>query len=742
MSGTRPRPSPTSTAIRLPSTTSTASTSSPGTSSRAFRRHRTTSGRSACSACSPMTPKTTTSSLSRSSGRWTTTTLDARLATRRTGSRRTSCPVRCARPSARSSSPAPPAGPAARSMSTTRCSSTSPDSRTSRTASPSSSIDQVRLLRDRIRYGDANTPHPVEQELRALWERDFVPTSAWFPADQAPGLAGPGLGPGPAQPPRRSRSGSSTAPPAMPCSTTSTATTGLSVIAIGGNKLSRGLTLEGLSVSYYLRASKTYDTLLQMGRWFGYRPGYEDLCRLYTTPALPKAYAEITAANDELRREFEEMAALDAKPEDFGLRVRASPAGLAVTAREQDAPRAKGQAQLLRRHPRNCHLRSAGLVRCAGTSRSWSDSSPGWTRPIPDTEAGSSVWTGVPAEEIVDGFLAEYVPTARRTRVGPAFIAKYIRLCQRVGELGSWTVRLVSSQPGEQRRRSARTRSASSSAHPINDTRPQESGTRIRRVLSPTDESTDLGPGPDGPRHGRDTQGRRRKARQERQPEEPEGSHWHATAAPAPPRPGASDAVPTDEPAVGRRARACPAGRDSRSASRSRNTPTETEYVVNEIWQQQAFDEPDERRGHRRMTITEQDWDAAGGRPARRTASPSAASIPDRRTTSSSPSGTRTAAACSPSGSARRQRASALRRLHALPRTRGLEMQFAAAGRRQQRAAGRAHRRRPAGGVQPAGQRHRLDRPGGNRARSKRCSPPPAGSSTGGACWRASRRRA
>lgn len=57
---------------------------------------------------------------------------------------------------------------------------------------------------------------------------------------------------------------------------------GISVIAIGGDKLSRGLTLEGLSVSYFLRASKMYDTLMQMGRWFGYRPGYVDLCRLFT----------------------------------------------------------------------------------------------------------------------------------------------------------------------------------------------------------------------------------------------------------------------------------------------------------------------------------------------------------------------------------------------------------------------------------------------------------------------------
>src|ERR1035438_4448439 len=61
---------------------------------------------------------------------------------------------------------------------------------------------------------------------------------------------------------------------------------GLKVIAIGGDKLARGLTLEGLCVSYFLRASRMYDTLMQMGRWFGYRPGYLDLCRLYTTPEL------------------------------------------------------------------------------------------------------------------------------------------------------------------------------------------------------------------------------------------------------------------------------------------------------------------------------------------------------------------------------------------------------------------------------------------------------------------------
>ena len=63
---------------------------------------------------------------------------------------------------------------------------------------------------------------------------------------------------------------------------------GLKVIAVGGDKLARGLTLEGLCVSYFVRTTKMYDTLMQMGRWFGYRPGYLDLCRLYTTAELVK----------------------------------------------------------------------------------------------------------------------------------------------------------------------------------------------------------------------------------------------------------------------------------------------------------------------------------------------------------------------------------------------------------------------------------------------------------------------
>ncbi len=108
--------------------------------------------------------------------------------------------------------------------------------------------------------------------------------------------------------------------------------TGLNVIAIGGDKLSRGLTLEGLTVSYFLRASRMYDTLMQMGRWFGYRPGYLDLCRLYTTPELNEWFQHITEANEELRQEFDHMAAVGGTPRDYGLKVMSHPA-LMITSR-------------------------------------------------------------------------------------------------------------------------------------------------------------------------------------------------------------------------------------------------------------------------------------------------------------------------------------------------------------------------------------------------------------------------
>ena len=106
----------------------------------------------------------------------------------------------------------------------------------------------------------------------------------------------------------------------------------LSPITIGGLSLSRGLTVEGLTVSYIYRNSKMYDTLLQMGRWFGYRQGYEDLCRIFMTEESLGWYTHISEVTEELRYQLKRMRRDKKDPIDFGLQVRAHPDTLIVTA--------------------------------------------------------------------------------------------------------------------------------------------------------------------------------------------------------------------------------------------------------------------------------------------------------------------------------------------------------------------------------------------------------------------------
>ncbi|WP_413736027.1 Z1 domain-containing protein [Sodalis sp. RH21] len=107
---------------------------------------------------------------------------------------------------------------------------------------------------------------------------------------------------------------------------------GLHVITIGGLALSRGLTLEGLSVSYVLRNVGAADTLLQMGRWFGYRPGYEKLCRIHATTDMLGDFREVSDSVEELRDDLVRMEKMGLTPDQFGLKVRQSPTGIAITA--------------------------------------------------------------------------------------------------------------------------------------------------------------------------------------------------------------------------------------------------------------------------------------------------------------------------------------------------------------------------------------------------------------------------
>ncbi len=106
------------------------------------------------------------------------------------------------------------------------------------------------------------------------------------------------------------------------------------MIAVGGDVLSRGLTLEGLTVSYFYRIVGAADTLLQMARWFGYRPGYEDLVRVWISPEVADQFRFVSDVSEELSNQIKEMRDLGRTPEDFGLMVRRHPETLAITAKK------------------------------------------------------------------------------------------------------------------------------------------------------------------------------------------------------------------------------------------------------------------------------------------------------------------------------------------------------------------------------------------------------------------------
>lgn len=107
------------------------------------------------------------------------------------------------------------------------------------------------------------------------------------------------------------------------------------VIVIGGGTLSRGLTLEGLFVSFFCRSSNAYDTLLQMGRWFGYRKGYEDLQRVWVSSRLDSDYRFLATIEADLRSEINRMTAAQRTPRQIGLRIRQHPGRLEITSKNK-----------------------------------------------------------------------------------------------------------------------------------------------------------------------------------------------------------------------------------------------------------------------------------------------------------------------------------------------------------------------------------------------------------------------
>jgi len=214
----------------------------------------------------------------------------------------------------------------------------------------------------------------------------------------------------------------------------------LRAVLVGGNKLSRGLTLEGLLVSYYVRRANAYDTLLQMGRWFGYREDYVDLTRLYTTSELADNFRDLATYEEELRQEIRRYEQLGLTPMDFGPRIRKHPA-MQITARNR-----MGSARAIAyNYARTLQQTSAFDL----NDTEWLQHNLDATRRFLarlgtvgyDTEGdGRRTWTNVDWHEVSD-FLADYRTFAGSTRFVAERVRSYLQAqAGRHGELVRWTV--------------------------------------------------------------------------------------------------------------------------------------------------------------------------------------------------------------------------------------------------------------------------------------------------------------
>lgn len=220
---------------------------------------------------------------------------------------------------------------------------------------------------------------------------------------------------------------------------------GLSVIVVGGNKLSRGMTLEGLSVSYYLRASRMYDTLMQMGRWFGYRAGYVDLCRLFTSRELNEWFCHITHASEELREEFDYMSDIaGSTPEQYALRVRTLPGTLLVSAinkmRQAVYFDLSYSEKLVQTNILYCKQEEVEYnYKVINSFLNKIDSFP-----VSDNE--KIVFKNVAPDLIIDELISQYKFHPNLRTLNQSLIKQYIRNCNLNGELTIWTVALFKIQ--------------------------------------------------------------------------------------------------------------------------------------------------------------------------------------------------------------------------------------------------------------------------------------------------------
>jgi hypothetical protein len=214
----------------------------------------------------------------------------------------------------------------------------------------------------------------------------------------------------------------------------------IKAVLIGGNRLSRGMTLEGLTVSYYVRETPYMDTLLQMGRWFGYREWYVDLTRLWTTPTLASWFRDIALREEELRGQIMQAELEQLSPLQVGYRIRSHPAMMVTAQNKMGAGRQERlsyagrmiQTTRFRLHEPDWLEENLAAAR---------DLVGGLGAPNEDP-SGVPLWDDVPWERVHE-FLHRYRTVQDRTSFDADAAANYIEAQVQHGELVCWNVAIA-----------------------------------------------------------------------------------------------------------------------------------------------------------------------------------------------------------------------------------------------------------------------------------------------------------
>ncbi|MEV0060058.1 Z1 domain-containing protein [Nocardia sp. NPDC050718] len=215
-------------------------------------------------------------------------------------------------------------------------------------------------------------------------------------------------------------------------------------IAVGGNTLSRGLTLEGLSVSYFVRAVSTYDTLLQMGRWFGYRTGYADLPRIWMTAELEDWFRHLATVETEMRRDIDVYMTEGKTPMTFAVRLRTHPS-LRVTAaaKMKDAVSAFSSYGGQRVQTRYFRTESDWLLRNQTAARTLVSAAGRGGTVEGNGADGHYLIRDVPSEAVVN-FLKEYQFHEKSQECDADLMVGYIeKRIRNAGTLRRWNIAVV-----------------------------------------------------------------------------------------------------------------------------------------------------------------------------------------------------------------------------------------------------------------------------------------------------------